>query len=567
MKRSNRLYGFTAVCALLLAAVLLSCGCSRAHYRDSADKEVYRVLSQKRKAVLGSSEAFTIEQADWDPLLGLPRRFQPLTPEAMGAQEPEGLPDAAGEAPAIMSVTKALEIAIRNSRDYQRRKEDLYLAALDLTLERHQWTPIFSAMLSGEWQRVDGEESWVGTSDFGISQLLASGATLTLDLGSVFLRKITGGSDTSAESIVAATLIQPLWRGATRRIATENLTQAERDVIYAVRSFTRFHKVFAVDIVSVFYTILQQRDVVGNEWNNYQRLLSGRERAEALANAGRMPEFQVDQARQDELRAKDRWIRAEQRYRELLDQFKIDLGLPTDLNVDVDVADLEHLAEVGLVHPEVNADDAVLQALALRLDLANAEDSVADAERKVAVAANGLAPDVDLVLTASAGTEGDSKPAKFRFERGSYSAGVNLDLTLDRKRERNTYRAALITLERQHRNATDVADNIKQQVRQAWRSLQEARKSYEIQRNSLTLADRRVTSTAMLLRAGRASTRDVLESQAALLDAQNALTRVLVDHTIARLRLWRDMGTLVVNAQNELEGKRLDDELVSEATE
>jgi len=561
MKRSNRSYGLAVVIVLIVSGLVLSAGCSRAHYRDSADQEAYRILSQKQKAALGSDEPFTIEQVDWDPLAGLPRQFQPLTPEAIGAQEPEG------EAPAIVSVTKALEIAIRNSREYQRRKEDLYLAALDLSLDRHRWTPIFSSMLSGKWQRVDGEESWVGNGDFGVSQLLASGATFTLDLGSAFLSQITGGSNRSAESILSATLIQPLWRGASRRVATENLTQSERDVIYAVRSFARYHKVFAVDIVSGVYAILQQRDVIQNEWHNYQRLTRGRERAEALAGAGRMNEYEVDQARQDELRAKDRWIRAEQRYRELLDQFKIDLGLPTDANVDVDVADLEHLRKVGLVHPDVNADDAVLQALALRLDLANAEDSVVDAERRVAVAANGLAPDVDLVLAASAGTEGDSKPAKFRFERGSYSAGLNLDLPLNRKSERNTYRAALITFDRQRRNAEEAADNIKQQVRQAWRSLQEARESYAIQRNSLALADRRVTSTAMLLEAGRASTRDVLESQAALLDAQNALTRVLVDHTLARLRLWRDMGTLVVNSDHAIEEKRLDDEMVSQATE
>ena len=91
-----------------------------------------------------------------------------------------------------------------------------------------------------------------------------------------------------------------------------------------------------------------------------------------------------------------------------------------------------------------------------------------------------------------------------------------------------------------------MADEVKLDVRDAWRKLQEARASYDIQQTSLTLARRRVDSTTLLTQAGRANTRDLLESQDALLEAQNALTGALVDHTIARLEFWRDTGVLEV---------------------
>ncbi len=50
----------------------------------------------------------------------------------------------------------------------------------------------------------------------------------------------------------------------------------------------------------------------------------------------------------------------------------------------------------------------------------------------------------------------------------------------------------------------------------------------------------------MLLDAGRASSRDLLESQDALLSAQNNRTSALVDYAIAKLNFYRDIGLLNV---------------------
>lgn len=530
----------------MLASLAFS-GCSADYYKRSADKEVYRILSHKKKAALNDETPFTIEQTTADYLQGLPRRMQPIIPSHEGGEQPKG-PE-----PTILSLSDALRIGMRNSREYQRRKEQVYLAALDLTRERDRFSPTLTALLSGRYHRSATDESWAGDSEFGISQLLATGGEVSLKLTSSLLRYTTGAPREGAASSLALEIVQPLWRGAGQRIAQENLTQAERNVVYELRSFARYHKTFAVSIVTQYYQILQQRAVVRNQWNNYRQLAMARERAESLAEAGRRPAFEVDQARQDELRARDRYIRAAQRYEELLDGFKRTLALPPDVPIDVNEADLERLMSEGIQHPEISLEDAIRQALSLRLDLINAEDAVADAERKVRVARNGLGPDVDLVLSATAPTE-PTQPARFRFGRTDYSAGLDVSLPVERTAERNTYRRTLIELERARRSADDLRDQVRQQVRQAWRNLQEARESYEIQRKSLELAQRRVESMPDLIEGGRATTRDLLESQAALLEAQNALAQVLVDHLIARLELWRDVETLTVGPDGEMKG-------------
>lgn len=537
--------------ALLLFALGLLTGCAK-HYQEQADKATYNIIAHKRKAALNETAPFTIEQKPQDPLAGLPLKHQPLIADPAAVEA--GFIPKEPEPTALLSLNGALEIAVRNSRDYQAEKEDVYLTALDLTAERHAFQPTLTGLLAGAWTREKPEKTWSADTQLGVSQLLATGGTISLRITNTFLRYATHAPRPEATTALAIELAQPLWRGAGWHIAKENLTQSERDVVYSIRSFTRFHKTFAVSVVTRYYRVLQQRALIRNEWNNYQRLRQGRERSEMLARAGRLPEFEVDQAQQDELSARNRFIRSLQTYQDRLDDLKRFLALPTDARIDIDEAELTRLMNLGIIHPTVSFQDAMDYALKHRLDLLSADDAVTDAKRKVEVAANGLGPDVDLVASADIATPYATKPTRLRFDQGVYSAGLNVDLPLDRVSERNTYRQTLITLNRQQRAADDLRDAIKLQIRDAWRTVEQARESYTIQRRSLTLAERRVDSTSLLIQAGRATTRDTLEAQRALLEAQNALTSAVVDHTIARLNLWRDIGTLTIAPDGKLKG-------------
>lgn len=525
---------------IVAAALAAFAGCSMKHYKADADRQVQAILGQKHELVFGEEEKYEIERMARDPMEGLPRAEKPPL------DVPESLRRSA-EGPLIISLEKALEIATFNSRSYQSQKEDVYLTALTLTSQRHEFSPRFQGLVSSFYKRRGSEDTLTTDTGFSVSKLLKDGASVGIDISTEFLRYLTGDPVRTAASILAVTVIQPFWKGAGRAVAQENLRQSERDVIYSVRSFARYRKTFTVDIASSYWRVLQQRDVVRNEWGNYQNLAVARDRTANLAKAGRLPDFEVDQARQDELSAKDRWVQAVQTYYQRLDQLKIDLGLPTDAGVDLDDADLKALVEAGIRHPALSAEDAVATALKNRLDLMNSFDQVADAERKVKVAENGLGGKVDLVFQTSVPSQPERRAAEFRFDKATWNAGLDVDLPLDRLNERNTYRASLISLARAMRDYTLATDTVKLNVRDAWRTLQQAKESYEIQKISVDLAKRRVDSTTTLIDAGRASTRDLLEAQRALLTAQNALTRALVDHATARLQLYRDMDTLQVD--------------------
>jgi len=527
---------------VLLVAVLTGCGAQ--HYLKDADRETQAVLRRKQESVLGKARAVRLRTPAWEEIDAL--KDQP--PHALGDQvaaiKQAGID---GDEPQTITLSRALQIAELLNRTYQTRKEVLYLAALDLTLDRFSFRSHWFAALSGAWSKgADGEETIEGDGSLGFSRLLSAGGAIGLSITTDALRYLTGSPRPGSSSTLALSFVQPLWRGAGRRVAREGLTQAERDAVYAVRAFARFQQTFAVQIAAAYYRVLQQKDAVGNAENNYNNLVRARERTEALSDAGRLPRFQVDQARQDELSARDAWLRSQERYESLLDDFKIDLGLPVEAPLVLADEEIDLIRNRGLLEPSISLEEAIGIAERYRFDYLTTADQVADAARKAIVARDGLGPDLDLTAQATL-VSSDRKPLKFRGNRVAYGAGLDLDLPLDRKAERNSFRRSLITFERARRDLSLATDNLKRDVRSAWRGLREARASYGIQEISLRLARQRVDSVNVLIEAGRASTRDLLEAQRALVLAQNALTNVLIDHQVRLLEFWRDTGLLRVD--------------------
>jgi outer membrane protein TolC len=518
-----RLLRWGAVCG---ASAIGLVGCTKAQYKAGADREVYQVLDRKWKPEFGPEANYKISDIETPSPTSAPAVVVP----------PSG----------ILALADAVALATAQNREYQTQKEDLYLTALDLTLARHQFDPLFFGTLGGDAFRENEEKYITANGEFGFNLLLATGAQITTSIASDWLRFMTGEPRESLTSVLSATITQPLLRGGGSKVVLENLTQAERDTLYQCRAFSRFRKTFVVSIITDYFRVLQTLSEVSNAKSNYESLKTSQQRLEALAEAGRLPPFQVDQARQDVFRAEDTYVRAQEQYNQRLDEFKIRLGLPATASIELDPNELAALGAKGVSEPEYGQDEAIQTALAQRLDIANARDQVDDAERKVGVAANSLLADVNIVGSANVSAPQRVRFGQIEFNQGTYDIGLDVNLPLDRKAERNAYRESLINVMRRQRDHDQAVDEVKLQVRQDYRDLRGSAQRYRIQQTSLSLALRRVESTELLIQAGRADTRDLLEAQSALLQAQNATTAALVSHSIARLNFFRDVDVLQV---------------------
>ena len=554
----------------LLPAVAMSwLACSTAHYKQSADTEAAAVFAQKSPKVPNMSGPFNVEQTNQLSLDGLP--VLEKLEETLG-------PDAAAEQGAhIISLEVALDLAVKHGRTYQTAKEQLYLQALALTLSRHRFEPIFSGRTRTDYQvtteavavTVDAltglpravpaggaaliEEQRVSSQGtLGADMLLRSGARISTAFTTDFLRYLTGDPRTLTSSQLGATLVQPLWRGAGAKATMENLTQAERSFLYQLRDFSRFKRDFTVQIATAYYGVLQNRDAVRNSWRGLENFRRNVERERALADEGRKTQESLSLLRQSLLNTETTWINAVRTYKQSLDQFKLLLGLSTDATVVLSDAEL---VQLRILHPDLSAEDAQKVALATRLDLDNFRDQREDAQRRIGLASNGLKPQVDLVasagITSGSGTStGFQPPDPNRYR---WSAGLNVDLPFDRKEQRNIYRGALIANEAAIRQLSQKEDEVKLQVRNTWRNLDQARRNYESAKLGVALSERRVEEQELRAQVGRGTARDQVDAQNDLITQRNLLTQALVAHTIARLQFWNDMGILSIKDNGQWE--------------
>jgi outer membrane protein TolC len=511
-----------AASALALAAAACK---GPTEHRADADREAYELVRSRRERLSLPEMPFTIEP---DPDR-LDQRIRRGEVEDLGT----------------LNLPALLSIAAENSRDYQSRKESLYLAALDLTLERWQFAVqkggTLAAALDGSGS--DADEAG-GDARFSLSKLFGSGALLIGDIGLDLGRNLLSSDGWGAVSDVGLAFTQPLLAGAGERIVREPLTQAERDLVYAVREFERFRRTFAFDTATRFYRLLQTADQVSNQDENVRNLAQLSARNVALVEAGRLSDIELGQARQNELRSRNDLIEARARYERQVDELAIFLGLPVGVRFEVDALGLGDLPDQDVTDAEVSEDVATEIALRARLDHLTVLEREEDAARRVFVAEEALQGVLDVTADFRA-TSVEGQPLK--LDSTSWGVGLDYRFPFERLPERNAWRSAIVRHEAARRDAEESADRIRADLRDDLRQTITQFEGWRIQENSVALAERRIESTRLQLDAGRADTRDLLEAQESLLAAQNAATAARIDYTLARMGLYLDMELLRVD--------------------
>ena len=587
---------------LLVSLILVPLGCkSPVEHRNNADKVAAEIITAKQKEALGQTEPFSIERPSdilrrrlleqqnlaqsseaslgTDRLKPVEHWPDPDYLQAKSSGSSEDLPIEPNK-PVKLTLVQALQVGARNSLEYQSRKENVFRAALALDLTRHNFENIFNASADSELSTDTAATNFDSSAAAGVSRALKNGIDMSSSIGINLFNLLTQGGASSMGLSADASVSIPLMRGSGEHIAAEPLTQAERDVIYELWDFERYKRTFSVNVARGYFNVLRQMDSVSNAEDNYRSSVASSRFSRRRADAGRIPEIEVDQAIQRELSARSNWISAQEQLKDTLDSFKNTMGLPTDARIKLDPNDLVQLrsraseileqmrktsqegtsetvppadAPIELIPAsyedagpmEIGEALAVRLALKNRLDLRKAIGIVYDAQRDVVIRADALR--AGLTLGGEGFVSDTDEVGDIRFDRGQYSALLSLDLPVERTRERNEYRNSLLNLEQATRDVQSLEDEIKFNVRSELRNLLVSRESIQIQAQSVVVAEKRVRSSTIFLEAGRTQIRDLLESQDALLAAQNSLTRAVIDYRIAELELQRDLGLLKVN--------------------
>ncbi len=506
----------------LLAGIVLLTGCGPRSYKHDADKQVYRFVDNRWEPEFGPRANYRITGA-------------PPAPNDITVEQVAFVEKVVSET-GLLSIPQAATIALARNRDYQLQKELLYTTTLDMRLIRHTYEMQFFGGGTALYSNDGTNERTVVEPNLGFNRLLATGAAVGMSVGAQWTDIIRGFGNSGLSGIFTASAVQPLLRGSDPLVVREPLTQAEQNALYQIRTTARFRKQVIVLAVTQYHEALEWLEVSRNAEARVNSLLALENRVEKLVEAARLPSEELDQVRQEILRARDTYILAQKEYERFLDFLKITLGVPPTMEFHLDPQVFETLQAHGIPYPEISLDEAVETALYRRLDLTNNADMVIDAQRAVYVAADGLRPGLNIFGSVDLESNGNKASV----------AGMTLDLPLDRVAEQDLYARALVLLNQRQREYDLTADTIRLEVREAHRKLLEAAERYKILSEGVRLAQARVDNTFELLWYSRVSSRRVLTAMEHLWDARNEAADALTDYAIATLNFYRDTEVLQV---------------------
>jgi outer membrane protein TolC len=353
---------------VFLGFAVVSLSCSQRYYRQSADRETYPIVEGRVTSPLAAVGRTQVEPDPTSRLVDPTDPDRPPKPpddpaaalymanpgKFSGAKgwEKDGVVDriepinwalAQGIDPnGTLKLTqdRAVEIALINSRDYQTNLENVYLTALSLTLNRFEFDTRWFGRNNTSYNRVGSgtTDHIASNSNLGFNRNLAAGGQILVDFANSYVWEFTGSSSRLSGNY-GISLVQPLLRNFGRKVRLESLTQAERDTLYVVRDYARFRKQFwssiAVDSGGYLSLLLLQQGVrnaranLKSQEENYKLSLE-------LLKGNKKSPVEVDTIFQGLLSARQSIINAEIGLQEALDAFKLQLGLPPTMAIELD---------------------------------------------------------------------------------------------------------------------------------------------------------------------------------------------------------------------------------------
>jgi len=559
--------------------------------------------------------------------------------------------------PYLLSMEKAYQLAILNSRQYQYQLENMYVNALPVTLQRFAFGPQFVAgltpttgiggagsALGGRLPAVTGANSFLyntrGTGAqastlnistvAGVGKLFDNGAQVLLSFANQLVFNFVGKNpmQPTVRSFLPFQAVVPFLRGGGRAVTLEALTQAERSLLYSVRSFAKFRQEFIVttltggtiiqfgtsittggftsgggpnDPAIGFLNVVEDVQLVENLTKNlsvFERFLEVYKELVNGESSG-LTQLQVDQVDQQVQNARSNLIQSQTQYRNDLDQYKIQLGMPPDVPLIIDrartlpfkrvfenidkwsltdrreidqldgiIADLPDLQDIVLegrsfhgVFTEKDIphlEDLMLTAervaLENRLDLMNARAQLYDTWRQIRVSANALKGVLNVAVTNEFLTPPTTNnPFGFVSQAKQFSLVLNAELPLVRVAERNAFRTQLINYQRQRRVLQNTEDFLKYQLRSEIRQMQVWYTQYKLAERNLVLSVRVKDQAFEQIIAppqpnqtsqGAVQTNNLISAQSNVVNQENNLVTFWYQYQLQRLQVYRDLGIL-----------------------
>ena len=462
-----------------------------------------------------------------------------------GAQEPPPSEDepaavaeeVVGPAPgaATVSLADAVDIALKKNFGLLTSADSVQSARINYSAARAQFYP----------QLIPSYSRASGSSSFGLeaSQRLPwTGGSLS---ATALMTSVPGADLALTRSTGMQFLLrQPLLRGFGPNAAHYALRNSRRAQQAQERSFELGRQRLAVDVARSFYQIVQQRQLLTVSRQSLKRSESLLKASEARLAVGLVSKLDVFRAELQASQAQDSMVRAQAALDTALEQFRVLLGLSPTEPIEPQAVELgEQLKN------DVEPMDALLErARARRLELQEGRDQVDDAQRTVSLARQNMLPQLDLNLGFTQGGLGTTFFNAFGSDR-RVNVYFSASYPVERSSERANRAVAEIDVAARTRSVRQQELQVEGEVRAAVRELDRIRKSVELQRKGVEVAEQQRRLATLRYQRGLASNFDVVDAEGSLVLARSALVGLLTSYQVARIELMRVTGDLDVDTE------------------
>jgi outer membrane protein TolC len=339
-------------------------------------------------------------------------------------------------------------------------------------------------------------------------------------------------------------LTQPLLRGFGPNATFYELRASRRTREGQERQFELGRQRLAVDVARSYYQVIQQRQLLAVARQSLDRSESLRRASTARLEVGLVSKLDVYRAELQASQAQESMVRSEASLDSELERFRTLLGLsPSD-----------PLQPEALVLPEdIAADDIepveilTQRALENRLDLLETSDEVGDARRTASLARQNLLPQLDLNLGVTQFGNGTTYGNAFHSAERRVNLFFSTSYPLERSTEAASRAVAQLDVTSRERTLRQRQLDLEAEVRSAVRELERIRKSIELQRKGVEVAEQQRRLATLRYQRGLASNFDVVDAEGSLVVARSALVGLLTSYQVARVDLLRVTGTLAVD--------------------
>ena len=163
-----------------------------------------------------------------------------------------------------------------------------------------------------------------------------------------------------------------------------------------------------------------------------------------------------------------------------------------------------------------------------------------------------MLPDFDATASYALTSGNSDSFRELFFDDQIVTFGLNLEIPLDRRRERNNYRSAQIFVQRARRDLRQAEDDLILEIRNTLRGLRTELAQINIGDETIKANARKVRQARIENLQGLAGNRDIVEAVDELTESRNAQLARYVRYEIARLRFIQRVGLMFVNAEGKI---------------